>query len=284
MNPLVSVVIPAYNAGKYIRETIDSIIGQTYKEIEVIIVDDGSTDSTYEICVEYSAKYPNVKLLNHKNRINKGVSISRKYAVDHAQGDFIAFCDSDDIMQPNKIESQLEAFRRHKGAVLVHSGMSMFGPDREFCEKFEESMTYARGESRYNLLHSDHWLTKNKILNSTVMVRSEYIKRIDFAFKQVFQYEDWALWILLGQRGDFVFIPDKLTRYRCHDTSATSRVISNELVRWYSFLELYFVLFKKLSLPRFFERLEIVARITLVLYKIFTLYPRHSWPDERLIG
>jgi len=179
MEPLVSVVIPAYNAEKYISETLDSIVNQSYKRLEIIIVDDGSSDSTHEICTNYSAKYPNIRLLTHEDKKNEGVSVSRKYAVDHAEGDFIAFCDSDDIMQPNKIKSQLEAFKRHKGIVLVHSGMSMFGPDKEFCDRFEEVMTYAQEEVRYNLPHTDYWLAKNKILNSTVMAKAEYVKRIE---------------------------------------------------------------------------------------------------------
>jgi glycosyltransferase involved in cell wall biosynthesis len=98
--PLVSVVIPAYNCAKFLAETLDSVFAQTYRPIEVIVVDDGSTDHTVEIV----RAYPDVRYFYQENQ---GVSVARNVAIAAAQGEFIAFLDGDDIWKPDKLNIQI---------------------------------------------------------------------------------------------------------------------------------------------------------------------------------
>lgn len=105
MNPCVSVIVPVYRVEKYIRRCLDSIINQTYKDFEVIIVDDGSPDSCPGICDEYQRKYPKVSVI-HKE--NGGLSSARNAGMDAAKGEYITFVDSDDQLHPYFIEKMLE--------------------------------------------------------------------------------------------------------------------------------------------------------------------------------
>lgn len=101
MNKLVSVILPVYNSEKYVVETMKSIINQTYKNIEIILVDDGSTDETYNICNDILNSFPNKKIIRQENG---GVSGARNMGIDHARGDYIFFLDSDDCLVDCAIE------------------------------------------------------------------------------------------------------------------------------------------------------------------------------------
>ena len=104
MNDLVSIIIPAYNVEKYIHRAIESSVRQTHKKIEVIIVDDGSTDRTCEIITEYAARYPEIK---HISQTNAGVSSARNAALEICNSDYVIFLDSDDWLEENAIERLL---------------------------------------------------------------------------------------------------------------------------------------------------------------------------------
>ncbi|MBD2176620.1 glycosyltransferase family 2 protein [Pseudanabaena sp. FACHB-1998] len=103
MKPLVSTIIPAYNAAPYISETLDSALSQTWQNIEIIVVDDGSKDDTLAIAKKYESK--KVKVINQQN---KGASAARNRALKEAQGDFIQYLDADDLLASDKIERQLK--------------------------------------------------------------------------------------------------------------------------------------------------------------------------------
>lgn len=104
MKPSISIIIPIYNAQKSIGNTIESIVNQTYKEFELILVNDGSTDNSLEICKLYSKKYPQIKIINKKN---EGVLLARKTGVYKSTGEWIMFVDADDTIKINTLETLL---------------------------------------------------------------------------------------------------------------------------------------------------------------------------------
>ncbi|MCR1808488.1 glycosyltransferase family 2 protein [Stenotrophomonas geniculata] len=109
---LVSVVIPLYNTEKYIEETMQSILDQTYKNIEIVIVDDGSKDQSPSIVKNLAEKYlGQVKYVHQKNQ---GVSVARNTGIENASGEYIAFLDSDDLWHPTKIEKQVESMHKNE--------------------------------------------------------------------------------------------------------------------------------------------------------------------------
>lgn len=106
MNSLISIITPNYNCESFISQTIESVLKQTYSQWELIIVDDCSTDNSYKIAIDYASYDKRIKVI--KNEKNFGAAISRNKALDIAKGEYIAFLDSDDLWEPNKLEYQLK--------------------------------------------------------------------------------------------------------------------------------------------------------------------------------
>ncbi len=124
MNEKVSVIIPAYNAEKYLRECLDSVLNQTYKNVELIIVNDGSQDGTKDILEEYKSRYSNVQVIHTENG---GVSRARNIGLEHADSDYIMFLDSDDLLVSNAIEILLFDLKDNVADIacgLMNSGVS----------------------------------------------------------------------------------------------------------------------------------------------------------------
>jgi glycosyltransferase involved in cell wall biosynthesis len=118
---LVSIIVPCYNRADIVRDTIDSVLVQTYAKFEVIVIDDGSTDNTREVIATY-----NDSRIRYFYRENGGLSAARNSGLDAARGEFIAFLDSDDVWQSWKLSAQVEIFRRHPEVGLIWSDMSTF--------------------------------------------------------------------------------------------------------------------------------------------------------------
>lgn len=117
---MVSIIIPVYKVEQYLRQCIESVLGQTYRNIQVILVDDGSPDSCGAICDEYAAKDSRVLAL-HKE--NGGVSSARNHGLHYATGDYVTFCDSDDLYAPDWIEALVEALQTHQADIAVGNHM-----------------------------------------------------------------------------------------------------------------------------------------------------------------
>ncbi|WP_022760635.1 glycosyltransferase family 2 protein [Butyrivibrio sp. AD3002] len=149
-NKLVSIVMPTYNGSKYIADSIKSLIKQTYKNIEIIIIDDGSTDSVVKICSEYASKDERIRVISTSNR---GVSSARNTGITEAKGDYIVFMDDDDCPFENLIQKYMEAYDQwsDKKVSFVTCGMIFRNyynkrvNDKEYI--LESGRGYVRGEN-----------------------------------------------------------------------------------------------------------------------------------------
>lgn len=174
----ISIIIPVYNAEQYIDNCLKSLIGQTYKNIEIILVDDGSKDSSYDICLEYSKKYSFIKIF-HKT--NGGPSSARNFGINKASGDYICFVDSDDAVSKNYIEKLLE----NNADFILGGFVEVNGENKknikicDFIQLFEkEGLYYKFLDVSENDLFNSPWckLYKKKIIEKSKIQFDESIK------------------------------------------------------------------------------------------------------------
>ena len=242
VSPTVSVVVPAYNAQATLDETLTSIFAQTMSDLEVLVVEDGSKDGTWELLQQWQIAEPQrLHALQHPGGVNCGVAASRNLALDRAQGKFIAFIDADDAWLPHKLEKQLQAFEdlpENVGVVFADSWYVRLcaGQDWEAGEKWlhprsgELSFRFhgQATSSAEQLLFEPHGEFHNWVMSPTPLVRSSlFASGLRFVGPPRLntQFEDYLMWLMLSLRCEFVAIQEPLAYYRIHDTQFISRYV-----------------------------------------------------------
>ncbi len=237
--PTVSVVVPMYNAARFIEQCVASVQAQTVSDWELLIVDDGSTDESLAIATRFADQDARLRVLPVQPGTPRGVSRARQRGVDRARGEFVAFLDADDVFFPEKIERQVSALRNQPECVLCHTAVLAKGNDSEHVTLQQAHFDTAGSRTRTYTFHTRaDALRRNPVCNSSVMVRRKALQNIRLAMPQLFQYEDWVLWLALSQRGKFHYLPEPLVAYRVHENSATSRLLAEPLREVYSRIEL----------------------------------------------
>lgn len=206
MNKAVSVVIPTYNYAQFVSEAIDSVLAQTFPNVEIIVVDDGSTDNTKEVLSGYGAK---IKYIFQKN---KGVSAARNFGVRNSTGDLIAFLDADDTWFPDKIEKQIECFSVDAEVGYVHCSLEEYDVYKNIIGKYLDG--------------ANGWLADDLLLLRPVIVgpgSTLLLKRGVFDATGGFDErpimrasEDWEFSYRLAKISKGAFVPEVLVRYRNH--------------------------------------------------------------------
>lgn len=218
MNPRVSIIMPAYNAERYIAAAIDSVIAQTYQAWELIVIDDGSRDRTAEIVKPHLAADGRIRYVFQENR---KLPNARNTGIKHARGELIAFLDADDLWLPEKLALQVETLDRQQVDVVFGDGF-MFADDdtRDESRSFSGSEGRITGSDMFKLL-----LTGNKIAVLSAVVRSETLARVGgFDESLVFGCEDYELWLRLAEReASFCGMKEHLVRYRIHAGGMSSK-------------------------------------------------------------
>lgn len=203
-NPLVSVIIPVYNCEKFIPEALDSALAQTYSPLEIIVINDGSTDSSMEIVRNYS----DIKIISQTNH---GVSYARNKGIASCRGEYLAFLDADDIWLKSKIEEQMKIFLRHQevSVVTTASGhVTKNGKTIEIDDKIR--IPHDMPFSPYKILLSEG----NPFCMSSAMVKRNILSRVQ-GFRNTKLSSDYDLWIRITSDGNlFYVVSKKLTIYR----------------------------------------------------------------------
>jgi glycosyltransferase involved in cell wall biosynthesis len=221
MTPKVSVITASYNYENYIKETIESVINQTYTDWELIIVDDGSTDNSIEVIKKYCNKNNKIKLYTHKNNENKGLAETIKLGLSKASGDWIAFLESDDTWTENCLEEKVKVIDKNKDVKFIFSDVNMVG-DKEEIEDFKEYYFILqkkfKNESQ-NLDLSKQFFIRNWIYTfSVVMLRKNILEQCDFN-SPIKKLLDYYLWAQVANRTKMFYLNKKLTNWRMHKTS-----------------------------------------------------------------
>jgi glycosyltransferase involved in cell wall biosynthesis len=205
----ISVVIPAFNASKYIAETIHSVLQQTLPADEVLVIDDGSTDNTAAIAASFG---PPVRVIRTPN---SKLPAARNRGVKEAKGEWIAFVDADDLWAENKLERQMQELSRHPEADLCYTGRILFESSGRTVPRDVIKVPPATAIAQ-------EMLNTNKFPPSCVVIRRSTFLDVgghDTSFPYV---EDWDLWLRLIKAGiKFVDCPEPLLRYRIHPDNMT---------------------------------------------------------------
>jgi glycosyltransferase involved in cell wall biosynthesis len=195
---MISVIIPAYNAEKYIRTCLKSVEAQTYTDYEIILVDDGSTDLTHEIVKN---EFPRV---HYYKVINGGAAKARNYGIDRAKGEYLAFIDIDDQWLNSKLEQQVKFLESHPDFLMVFTDNYFVSENGETLKKTNKSETLIHGD----LVRNIFW--HSEVCTPTVMIKPETIKAVGKFNEQLITSEDDNFWMRIAEKGEVGLISEPL--------------------------------------------------------------------------
>jgi len=265
--PLVSVVMPVYNREKYVAHAIESILGQTFTDFELIIVDDGSRDRSPEIIREYERRDDRVRFL--RQGCNMGVASARNCGIDDAGGEFLAFMDSDDVSLPTRLEQQLHFLKQHPeiGAVGLRSKM------------LNHDMTVQVGIKAGRRLHAPIVLSLFTgvvaLVMGGLMIRSQPLRAVGGftdGFRDGEEEADLFVRLLVQTRMRFANLSEILYVQRLHDSNSSSTSAPRAARRVFAY--------ERRSLSVLWDE---VTEDTLMRFRRLRLQHQLNWSDRRAV-
>ena len=219
--PLISVITPCHNAEKWIEQTIQSVLTQTFEDFEIIIADDGSTDKSKNILQSLIKKDNRIKLITLEKC--SGTATARNTALKMAQGKYIAFLDADDIWLENKLETQISFMEQGNHALCFTA-----------YEKIDDKGVLV-GEIGVPRIVNYQTLLKTNVMGcSTVIYDSHYFGKVEMPL--IKKRQDFALWLNLLKKVEFAYgINTPLTQYRIHNNTLSSNKLSAAIFTWVLF-------------------------------------------------
>lgn len=223
MLPLVSVVIPTFNRRKFIADAVASALNQTYQNLEVVVVDDGSTDDTGKLL---RTRFSTDARFRYLYQHNQERSRARNHGIRVARGKFIAFLDSDDLWAPTKIASQLEAVGNQPDVGMVVTWWEMFDESGKktpiHCPSLDEIT-----RADFGLLQA----ACNRIGSPTPLVGKEVLNRVGFFSEDINQGEDWDLWARVSLKTKVKLVPAVLAFRRIHSSNTERPMTPSEYLQ-----------------------------------------------------
>ncbi|TDQ16231.1 glycosyl transferase family 2 [Algoriphagus boseongensis] len=212
-NPLVSIITPCYNQAKYLRETVENALQSTYRPIELVIINDGSTDNSLEIAKELEKEFPEVRVLDQPNG---GVSVARNNGIQSAKGDIILPLDGDDLITPNYMEEAVKTLTSRPEVKVVYCKGIKFNEQGQKNWKLKPF-------SRYNLARN------NMIFPSAFFWRKDALAVGGFSEDMRMGREDWEFWIkMLKDGGEVIQLPFTGYFYRLTPTSKRKKTATHQ--------------------------------------------------------
>ena len=231
-NPLVSIIMPAFNAAETVKQAIDSVLTQTHPSWELLVVDDGSTDSTADIIRECASRDSRIRLITLG--INTGTpGRAKNAALPHVRGELVAFLDSDDLWLPRKLEIQVKCMASGKFALCYSGGWYVDAertPLSDFVPRYGDGWIF------------DRLLAQYEINNQTVIIqRSAILALNEPCFNpSIMIGEDCEFFMRIARNGNLLGLPDKLVQYRIRGNSISARCLDHShegleaVIRWTS--------------------------------------------------
>ena len=205
--PTVSVIIHTYNNEKFIAETVESVLNQTYKDYEIVVVDDGSVDGTRVALKPYMQK------IRYHYKENGGIASAKNAGISLSETEFVAFLDHDDLWVPDKLQLQMEHFNENPQIGLVYAKYTSFRDGKELRTKPEKG---------YSGWIFKELLSKSFIQTSTVVVKRECLDAVGPYDETFFLGDEYDMFLRIARKFQCGFVDKGLTRYRVHDTNASN--------------------------------------------------------------
>ncbi len=212
-SPLISVCLPAYNAERYVRSAVESVLSQTFGDFELLVIDDGSTDKTAHVLRELAIRDSRIRLAS---RPNAGLVQTLNELLSQARGTFIARMDADDVSKPARFARQVAYLESHPDCVALGSRCLFIDP---------EGLPITEFVDRYSHEQIDASLMRPEIgiLHPTVMIRLDALRKVGGYRPDYPHVEDLDLFLRLAELGRLANLPDVLLDYRCHVASVSHR-------------------------------------------------------------
>jgi glycosyltransferase involved in cell wall biosynthesis len=211
--PTVTVVIPAYNAIRYLSETMETVLNQTYQDFEVLVINDGSTDETPNWVNKLSEKEPRVRMVS---QANQGLAGARSSGVINARGKYIAFIDADDLWELTKLAKQVDSLESNPQAGLCYTWTAL-----------ADSEGKATGRVINSDAEGDVWkqLTEMNIVccGSTPMIRRSCFDDVGLFAHDISPSDDWDMWWRISAKYPFTVLKEPLIRYRQHSNNSSKK-------------------------------------------------------------
>lgn len=232
-NPVISIIMPCYNAGNYIKRSIASVYEQTFKDFELIVVNDGSSDDSLVILTNLAKTY---KTLHVINQPNKGAGPARNSGLKAARGEFVAFLDADDSWQPDCLLRLYQALQINPDAALAYCGWQNTGLPPDRCKPFVPP-DYEKQDKIETLLRGCRWPIH------AALTRKTAIELVQGFNEQWTSCMDYDLWLRIASFQKIVLVPEVLAFYHHHDgeqiTKNRLRIAVNHWRIQHSFLAVH---------------------------------------------
>lgn len=229
MSISVSIIIPTYNRNNTIGEALESVLNQSYQHIEIIVIDDGSTDDTEKFIKHH------FKRVKYFYQNNAGPGAARNNGIKEARGEYIAFLDSDDLWSKDKLELQVKFLQSNPDVALCCTDFKEISPNKVIHESVHDHMPVKNGYV------FEHLLKHQFIKTSTVMVRADTLKETGLFHETLRAFEDRYLWFNIARIGKIHFLDKCLVTARIQGDNLTS----NRSLMYENFISLYAHLLKQ---------------------------------------
>ena len=220
MTPKVSILVPVYNASRWLRQCLDSIVGQTYNNLQVVLVDDGSTDNSLAICQEYAERNPFVEVYHQENR---GVAAARNHLLSRIKGDYVLFVDSDDWIEPNMVETMIQLSENHSADIVVCGNRvaseqnEVYGSEEDDKCEIWSGFCVVKEFLKHTTLRGQLW---NKLIRYKLFADNNFDANIGYGEDAIF------LWSLLSTIDKMVWTNKPLYNYRLLASSISGQKFS----------------------------------------------------------
>ena len=225
--PLVSVVIPVYNQERYVAEAVDSVLRQTYEDVELVVVDDGSSDRTPEILKAYGDR------LRYMRQANAGAATALNRGIEAARGELVGWLSSDDVYEPTKVERQVERFAAQPQVSLVYTDFNIIDATGAI-RRTVRSPYYADRQEFIRRL-----ILGNFVNGSSVIARKQALMATGLFDPEMTLHADANMWLRMLKRYEFGHVPEVLLNYRVHAGNASNDVLAMRRLRYVYFEKIW---------------------------------------------